>query len=375
MVTSINSKPLIYFILGTRPEAIKLCPVILRFKSSNLFNTKVILTGQHREMVFQILNFFKIDHNFDLNIMGKSNSLNQIASNSLIGLENLFAKESPDMVFVQGDTNTAFAGALAAFYHGIKVAHIEAGLRTNDVFNPFPEEANRRLISQLATLNFTPTIRSSNNLKNEGVQGKIYLTGNTVIDSILFIDKKLKDKKIDKFYFGNYKIILTTVHRRENWGINLENIADAITLLIKSHKDIIFLLPMHPNPIVRNALFSKLNNINRVKLIEPLEYFELVYLMKLSYMVLTDSGGLQEEAPTFGKPVLVLRENTERPEAIENGTAKLIGTAKESVFKEVSLLLENKNIYENMSNNINPFGDGEASERIFQIVKKIYNPS
>ena len=361
-------------IFGTRPEAIKLAPVIQQLKQTSGFDTQVVLTGQHREMVAQVMTLFNLTADQDLDIMQARQTLTDITCKSLRGLEDLFKQLNPHLVLVQGDTTTAFAASLAAFYQKIPVGHVEAGLRTNDVFNPYPEEANRRLISQLTQLHFAPTTQGVQNLKNSGVLGEIHHTGNTVIDALLSVAKQQPQFHIPELENRDYRLILATVHRRENWGKPLEGIAEGFLKILNEFPDTALLLPLHKNPTVREPLTEKLGNHPRIFLTEPLDYTELVAAIDRCYFVLTDSGGLQEEAPSLGKPVLVLRTTTERPEAVEAGTAKLVGTRSQDIFTEASLLLKNKIAYQNMANAINPFGDGHASERIINIIKNYFNP-
>lgn len=355
-------------ILGTRPEAIKLAPVIKVFQSSPDLEVQVILTGQHREMVAQVMQLFnlKADHNLD--IMQPKQSLNDITCRSLQGLEALFREQKLDLVVVQGDTTTAFAAALAAFYQKIPVGHVEAGLRTDDLFNPYPEEANRRLISQITQLHFAPTSLAVENLQASGVLGEIHLTGNTVIDALLNVAATNPACDIPDLKWDEYRVILATVHRRENWGEPLQAIAQAFLRILDQFPDTALLLPLHRNPTVREPLQQLLGNHPRIFLTEPLDYGELVGAIGRSHLLLTDSGGLQEEAPSLGKPVLVLRDTTERPEAVTAGTAKLVGTETESIVAAGSELLSNPEAYAAMANAINPFGDGHAAERILQIV-------
>ena len=367
MKNLISSK--VIFIIGTRPEAIKLAPLILKFNSNKKIKTFVFLTGQHGEMVTKVLEIFKIKPDYNLNLLTVGQPLNYITSKIINGLQKIFLEEKPNLVIVQGDTNSAFAGALSAFYQKIPVAHVEAGLRTNDIFNPYPEEANRKLISQIASLNFAPTKLSAKNLEDEKVLGEVFVTGNTVIDAVLMVSRFYKENSSEFFNDPSKKIIFTTVHRRENWGNNIKNISNAINSLVKANKQIQFIIPMHPNPLVRKNLKEVLIKDSRISLIEPLTYDSLVNHIKNSYMILTDSGGLQEEAPSFGKPVLILRDNTERPEAVDAGTAKLIGTNTERIFDEVNLLLNNEESYNKMSKAENPYGDGKSSERILEHCK------
>ena len=356
-------------ILGTRPEAIKLAPVIQVFQNSPDFELQVILTGQHREMVEQVMQLFKLKADWNLEIMQRQQSLNDITCRSLQGLEALFQTQKLDFVIVQGDTTTAFAATLAAFYQKIPVGHVEAGLRTDDLFNPFPEEANRRLISQLTQLHFAPTTLAVKNLQNSGVLGEIHLTGNTVIDALLNVAAKQPVCHIPGLDWHKYRTILATVHRRENWGEPLQDIAQSFLQILEQFPDTALLLPLHKNPTVREPLQQLLGNHPRIFLTEPLDYAELVGAIERSHLILTDSGGLQEEAPSLGKPVLVLRDTTERPEAVTAGTAKLVGTQTANIVTAASELLSNRDAYTKMATAINPFGDGHAAERILQIVK------
>lgn len=356
-------------ILGTRPEAIKLSPVIQAFRRSPDFELQVILTGQHREMVEQVMKLFKLKPDWNLEIMQRQQSLSDITCRSLQGLEALFHEQTLDFVIVQGDTTTAFAASLAAFYQKIPVGHVEAGLRTDDLFNPFPEEANRRLISQLTQLHFAPTTLALENLKKSGVLGEIHLTGNTVIDALLNVAATQPYCHIPGLDWHKYRIILATVHRRENWGEPLQDIAQSFLQILERFPDTALLLPLHKNPTVREPLQHLLGNHPRIFLTEPLDYAQLVGAIERSHLILTDSGGLQEEAPSLGKPVLVLRDTTERPEAVTAGTAKLVGTQTANIVTEASELLSDPDAYTKMATAINPFGDGHAAERILQIVK------
>ncbi|MEH2156829.1 non-hydrolyzing UDP-N-acetylglucosamine 2-epimerase [Nostoc sp.] len=356
-------------ILGTRPEAIKLAPVIQVFQKSSGFELQVILTGQHREMVEQVMQLFNIKSDYNLEIMQVQQSLNDITCRSLQGLEALFQVEKPDLVLVQGDTTTAFAAALAAFYQKIPVGHVEAGLRTDDIFNPYPEEANRRLISQITQLHFAPTPWAVENLHRSGVLGEIHMTGNTVIDALLNVAATQVVCNVPGLNWESYRVLLATVHRRENWGEPLLAIAQGFLQILDKFPDTAMLLPLHRNPTVRVPLEALLGNHPRIFLTEPLDYGELVGAIGRSHLLLTDSGGLQEEAPSLGKPVLVLRDTTERPEAVVAGTAKLVGTTSENIFAAGAELLSDSDAYEAMANAINPFGDGHAAERILQIVQ------
>ncbi len=363
----------IAMIFGTRPETIKIFPVISEIKKYlHLIDYKIIVSGQHREMLDQMLEIFQINPDYDLDIMEQSQSLSDITRNSLLGIEKILIKERPSMVLVQGDTTTTFAGALAAFYQKIKIGHIEAGLRTYNKYYPFPEEVNRHLTSILADLHFTPTTKSCENLLSEGVKREdIFISGNTVIDSLFLMIKEnyifreplLKDKKIFE-----KKIILVTMHRRENWGEPLRKTCRAINEIIDEHPDVSVIFPLHKNPDIRRHVKGILQNKKNILLLDTLDYDDMINLMSKSYIMLTDSGGIQEEGPSLGKPVLVLRDETERPEAVGVGVVKLIGTNEERVYREVVTLLDSTDKYREMSKNINPYGDGKASERI---VKKI----
>jgi len=366
------TKKRVGIILGTRPEAIKLAPVIQQFQTSSDFDTQVILTGQHREMVEQVMQLFNLKADENLEIMLPQQSLSDITCRSLRGLEVWLRESQPDIVLVQGDTTTAFAAALAAFYQKIPVGHVEAGLRTDDLFNPYPEEANRRLISQLCQLNFAPTAIAVENLNRSGIMGEIHLTGNTVIDALLSVAQQQPECNIPGLEWRKYRTLLATVHRRENWGEPLQDIGRGFLQILDKFPDTALLLPLHRNPAVREPLQALLGNHPRIFLTEPLDYGELVGAIGRSHLLLTDSGGLQEEAPSLGKPVLVLRETTERPEAVTAGTAKLVGTNSQNIFAATSELLSNAAAYEAMANAINPFGDGHAAERIVQIVSKYF---
>lgn len=358
--------------LGTRPEAIKLAPVIQQFRRHSHFQTHVVLTGQHREMVAQVMEFFQLNEDEDLDIMEREQTLTDITCRSLQGLERVFRQIQPQLVMVQGDTTTAFGGALAAFYQKIPIAHVEAGLRTDHLFNPYPEEANRRLISQLTQLHFAPTKKAVAHLQRSGVTGTIHCTGNTVIDALLAVAATDPHCSVPGLDWQKYRVLLTTVHRRENWGEPLEDIIQALSLILEKFPDTALLLPLHPNPIVREPIRAALGDHPRCFLTEPLDYVELVGAIRDCYLLLTDSGGLQEEAPSLGKPVLVLRETTERPEAIEAGTAKLVGTNPTVIVNEASNLLTDSAAYEQMAEKINPFGDGTAAKRIVKIVQDYF---
>ncbi|MEY4772256.1 non-hydrolyzing UDP-N-acetylglucosamine 2-epimerase [Vulcanococcus sp.] len=360
-------------VLGTRPEAIKLAPVIQAFQASDDFQTRVVLTGQHREMVTQVMELFGITADHDLALMAPRQTLTHITCSALQGLQEEFERHSPDLVLVQGDTTTAFASALAAFYGQIPVGHVEAGLRTDDIFDPYPEEANRRLISQLALLHFAPTHVSARNLAASGVVGETVTTGNTVIDALLLMAQKAPPLEMPGLDFERQRVILATVHRRENWGERLQDIGRGFLEVLERFPDTALLLPLHRNPTVREPLQALLGDHPRAFLTEPLDYDRLVAAMRGATLLLTDSGGLQEEAPALGKPVLVLRRTTERPEAVDAGTAKLIGTDSADIVRETALLLESSAAYEAMARAHNPFGDGQASARILESCRSFLN--
>lgn len=336
-------------------------------KYPDILEPVVVVTGQHRQMLDQVMRIFNIDPDYDLGIMEQSQTITSIVTRSLNGLEEIILREKPDIILVQGDTSTAFAAALAAFYYKVPLGHVEAGLRTFDKWRPYPEEMNRKLITSLADLHFPPTESALKNLLEEKVsRERIYLSGNTVIDALLKVSGK--NFQLDKFGIKlnkNKKSILVTTHRRENFGAPLKNICSAIRRLAeKFHSEIEFILPVHKNPMVRNPINEILDGIDNVDLIEPLDYEPFVHLMKASHIILTDSGGVQEEAPSLGKPVLVMREKTERPEAVTSGTVKLVGMDESVIFDAVSKLLTDKDEYARMSQSVNPYGDGRASERI-----------
>ena len=364
-------QPRVTIVLGTRPEAIKLAPVIRTFQACDALNTRVVLTGQHREMVTQVMDLFGLKADQDLNLMAPRQTLTHVTCAALQGLREDFQAYPPGMVLVQGDTTTAFAAGLAAFYEQIPVGHVEAGLRTDNLLDPFPEEANRRLLSQIATLHFAPTMKAEANLKASGVVGEISVTGNTVIDALLLMAESAPEIGFDKLDWSTQRVILATVHRRENWGDRLQDIASGMLQILDRHPDTALLLPLHRNPTVREPLQQLLGDHSRVVLTEPLDYDRLVTAMKGCTLLLTDSGGLQEEAPALGKPVLVLRRTTERPEAVDAGTARLVGTDPGVILEEASRLLSDPDAYEAMSRAVNPFGDGKASGRILESCRRL----
>lgn len=360
-------------VFGTRPEAIKMAPVInvLR-KESHRFDVKVAVTAQHREMLDQVLQVFAIEPDYDLDIMQHGQTLTDITVRVLQGLEKVMEKEAPDVVLVHGDTTTTFAGSLAAFYHQVPVGHVEAGLRSGNCYNPFPEEMNRRLTGVLARFHFAPTQTAVNNLRAENVpESHIFLTGNTVIDALYSTvrdDYQFRDPFLQQLDFGKERVLLVTAHRRENWGEPMRRIFTALRRLVELFADIRIVFPVHKNPRIRELARALLGDVPRVNLIEPPAYAEFANLMARVYLLVTDSGGLQEEAPSLGKPVLVLRETTERPEGIAAGTALLVGTDPERIVREVSRLLTDRAAYECISRAPNPYGDGRAAERIAAVL-------
>ena len=353
-------------IFGTRPEAIKLATVIKKFKEVEFLDIRIVLTGQHKEMVEQVNTLFNINYDKNLEVMSHGQNLNDLTKNILNGVREELINFKSDLVIVQGDTTTAFASALASFYERVPVAHIEAGLRTDSLFNPYPEELNRRLISQLSTLHFAPTEKSAKNLASNNIKENVFVTGNTVIDALLYVKDEANPKQSINVNWKN-RVLLTSVHRRENWGENLEDIALGLKKIIELYPDLYLVLPMHKNLKVREPLKRIMGNSERIILCESFDYLEMVGAIKNCHLLITDSGGLQEEAPTFGKPVLVLRKNTERIEGIEAGVSKLIGTNQNDIVREVSLMLNSKDEYYSMSKTLNPYGDGTASDKIKNI--------
>ena len=371
-------------VFGTRPEAIKMAPLVKKFqKYSSDFKTVVCVTGQHREMLDQVLKIFDIKPDYDLNIMKQGQDLYDITARVLLGMRDVLNEVKPDVVLVHGDTTTSMAASLAAFYQQIAVGHVEAGLRTYDIYSPWPEEMNRQITSRIATYNFSPTPLSEKNLKEEKVHGNIYVTGNTVIDALHMVVEKLKNdvtlaaKQEQMLAKAGYdvarladgkKLVLITGHRRENFGEGFINMVTAIKNLTEKYPNVDFVYPMHLNPNVRKPIHEvfgeNLSDLGNMFFIEPLQYLEFIYLMEKSTIVLTDSGGIQEEAPGLGKPVLVMRDTTERPEALESGTVRLVGTNHDLIVEEVSTLLDNQSVYDKMSRAVNPYGDGKACDRI-----------
>jgi UDP-N-acetylglucosamine 2-epimerase (non-hydrolysing) len=362
-------------VFGTRPEAVKLAPVVHALQESKLLKPIVVLTAQHREMLDQMLAWFEIKPDYDLDLMQQRQSLPELTARVITSIDKVFSEVKPDMLLVQGDTTTVMAASLAAHYQKIPVGHVEAGLRTEDRYNPFPEEMARRLTTRLSSIHFAPTQRAVDNLRKEAITENVYLTGNTVIDALLDTIQRLKNHHIDQAQFGKidfskYRVLLVTAHRRENWGKGMDEIALALKQIADEFDDVQILYPIHKNPIVRESIEPVFNGHPRLVLVEPLDYVPFVYAMQKSHFVLTDSGGIQEEAPTLGKPVLVLRTNTERPEAIEAGSAKIAGIKKTGIVSAAKELLTSKDIYNRMASVKNPFGDGKAAKRIVTEVEK-----
>ncbi|WP_026538844.1 non-hydrolyzing UDP-N-acetylglucosamine 2-epimerase [Arthrobacter sp. 9MFCol3.1] len=362
-------------IFGTRPEAIKMAPIVSALQESALFRCIVTVTGQHREMLDQVNELFGIVPDHDLDILQPGQSLSAIMTRTIDGLETLFAGSRPDAVVVQGDTTTSTAAAIAAFYHGIPVVHVEAGLRSGDLLSPFPEEANRKITSQIARLHLAPTSTSRENLEREGISPEdIVVTGNTVIDALLAtVDKQLPftDPRLEELATSGRRILLVTTHRRENQGDAMRNMGRALARIADAEPELTIVLPAHKNPVVREAVLPALDGKANVLVTEPLAYGEFTRLLSRAHIVLTDSGGVQEEAPSLGKPVLVMRENTERPEALEAGTVKLIGTDEERIVAEVSHLLHDSAHFTAMANAVNPYGDGKAAARTVAAIEEL----
>ena len=369
----------ILLVFGTRPEAIKMAPLVKEFKkNSNLFETKICVTAQHREMLDQVLNFFELQPDYDLNLMKPDQNLHSLTSLIIEELRQVIDDFCPDFMFVHGDTTTTMASSLSAFYSNISVCHVEAGLRTNKKYSPFPEEINRQITSRISSYHFAPTQTSKDNLIKENISKEtIVVTGNTVIDALFFSLNKIKEFSSDNVRFINSNIkdyndiILVTAHRRENHGDGFERICSAIKKIASTEPNIIIVYPVHLNPNVKNPVTKYLSKTENILLVDPLSYPEFIWLMNRSKLVLTDSGGLQEEAPSIGKPVLLMRETTERPEAINSGNVILVGTDKELIINETKALLNNDEKYKQMSELKNPYGDGNASKKIVDFIKKI----
>ncbi len=373
----------IMLVFGTRPEAIKMATLCHKFLEDKVnFSTTICVTGQHRQMLDQVLDIFKIEPDIDLNLMSPGQDLSDITSAVILSMRNVFKKYNPDVVLVHGDTTTAMAASMAAFYANIPIGHVEAGLRTNDLSAPFPEEFNRQIITKIAKWHFAPTELSAENLRNEGIlDQEIVVTGNTVIDSLMWVVKEIENSSEKKHKIINFfnstlsfnwedtKFILITGHRRENFGSGFLNICEAIKELSDKYPDIHFIYPVHLNPNVKGPVNELLSNLNNVHLINPLEYEQFIFLLSKCLMILTDSGGIQEEAPSLGKPVLVMRDVTERPEAVEAGTVVLVGAKKSKIIDSISMLIDDKSLFKKMSKAHNPYGDGTACDKISDFLR------
>lgn len=362
-------------VFGTRPEAIKMCPLVLELKKTEGIECIVCLTGQHKEMLKQVMEVFQLVEDYNLDIMKDRQTLTTITTSILVKIEPILREENPDMILVHGDTTTSYAAAMAAFYQKIPVGHVEAGLRTGDIYSPFPEEMNRLLTDRIATIYFAPTKQNEKNLLREGISKNVYVTGNTVIDAFAYTVKDeyvYHEQRLNEVDFGDKRRILVTAHRRENLGQPLRNICNAIKRLSAQYDDVVFIYPVHLNPTVREVVFHTLSDIDNILLIDPVNVLDMHNMMARCYMVMTDSGGIQEEAPHFGKPVLVLRTETERPEAVEAGTVKVIGVEEDVIVSEAAKLLDDPMAYNEMAKAINPYGDGHASERIVKKIKEAH---
>lgn len=362
-------------VFGTRPEAVKMCPLVLELQKHSDIESIVCLSGQHREMLDQVMGIFGVQAQYDLNIMRPGQTLTAVTAGVLAGFEEVLAKEKPDIVLVHGDTTTSFAAALAAFYQQIPVGHVEAGLRTYDKYSPFPEEMNRSLTGRIAQLHFAPTENNKENLERENIKDNVFVTGNTVIDAFQTTvkpDYVFKDKTLQSLDLRKKRCVLMTAHRRENLGRPLENICHAARKLAEHYADMLFVYPVHLNPAVRGTADKILGNLKNVYLIPPVDVEDMHNLISRSFFVMTDSGGLQEEAPACGVPVLVLRTETERPEAVKAGTVKVVGVEEERIFKEAVNLIAHPLEYEKMAKAVNPYGDGHAGERIVAVLKQYF---
>jgi len=359
-------------IFGTRPEAIKMAPVVLELNKHPEIESKVVVTGQHRELLDQVTSLFRLKVDYDLDVMKQQQTLTELSIRVLSGIEEILLKEKPDLVLVHGDTITAFVASLAAFYQKIPVGHVEAGLRTYDKYSPYPEEVNRQMIDIVADYYFAPTEFAADNLRKEGKdESRIFVTGNTVIDALLWVtmqDFPFINKELEKVDFDNNRVILLTTHRRENWGKTMEGIHEAVRQLVEEDDDVEVIFPVHPNPVVKQVAEKILGGHPRIHLLEPLEYRDMAMVEKLGCFVMTDSGGLQEEAPALDNPVLVLRDTTERPEGVAAGTLKLVGVNKEDILREARILLDDNDAFEAMADAKNPYGDGTASQQIVHAI-------
>lgn len=359
-------------VFGTRPEAIKMAPLVKELAKYPDLESICCLTGQHREMLDSVMDIFRLKGDYDLNIMEKQQTLSTITTKTLLGMDGVIDACRPDVILVHGDTSTTFAGALSAFYHQIPVGHVEAGLRTWDKYSPFPEEMNRTLVGDIAELHFSPTRANADNLRREGISGDVFITGNTAIDAMGYTvreDFRFTEQLLNELNFEKKRIIVLTCHRRENYGKPMEDIMDAVARIVELHPDVEVVYPVHLSPVVRECAAKHLSGKERIHLIDPLDVQQMHNLISRCYMVLTDSGGLQEEAPALGKPVLVLRRETERPEAVAAGTAKLAGVVYEDIVAMANTLLEEPSAYEAMAKAVNPYGDGSACQRIAQAIR------
>lgn len=359
-------------VFGTRPEAIKMAPLVLELAGRDGIESICCLTGQHREMLDSVMNIFRLRGDYDLNIMSKQQTLSSITTKTLLGMEEVLSEAQPDLILVHGDTSTTFAGALAAFYHKIPVGHVEAGLRTYDKYSPFPEEMNRTLVGDIAALHFSPTDANAENLRREAVRGEIFITGNTVIDAMKTTvreDYRFATDVLNTLDFSNRKIIALTCHRRENYGQPMHDIFRAVRNVVETHPEVEVVYPVHLSPAVRECAAQELGGVDRIHLIDPIDVEEMHNLIARCCFVMTDSGGLQEEAPAMGKPVLVLRRETERPEAVAAGTVKLAGVEYDTIVRLANELLEQPEVYEQMAHAVNPYGDGNACRRIADAIE------
>ena len=356
-------------VFGTRPEAIKMAPLVKHLASMPEFESICCLTGQHREMLDSVMDIFRLQADYDLNIMKTRQTLSSITSRTILGMDAVIEEAKPDLILVHGDTSTTFAGALSAFYHQVPVGHVEAGLRTWDKYSPYPEEMNRTLVGDIAELHFCPTVNNLRNLEREAVLGSKFITGNTVIDAMKTTvrpDYVFPTRELNELDFRGRRVIAMTCHRRENYGKPMQDIMEAVLELVQAHPDVEVVYPVHLSPVVRECVFGILKDVPRVHLIDPIDVEEMHNLMARCYMVMTDSGGLQEEAPALGKPVLVLRRETERPEAVSAGTVKLAGVEKANILRLANELLDDETVYNAMARAVNPYGDGNACARIAQ---------
>lgn len=370
------SKIKVLSVFGTRPEAIKMCPLVKVLEKDDRIESIVCATAQHREMLDTVLEIFDVNPQYDLNVMSHGQTIVDVSNKVLTGVDKVIKECNPDIVLVHGDTSTTLNGALAAFYNQKPIGHVEAGLRTGDIYSPFPEEANRKLTGAIATLHFSATESNKANLERENIYKNIYITGNTVIDALLsVVDKnhKFDDKNLNNIDFENNKIVLLTAHRRENWGEPMKDIFAAVRELVTKNQDVNVIFPMHKNPLIRELANESFKGVeDKIHLIEPLEYVDFANLMAKCYLIMTDSGGIQEEAPALGKPVIVLRTETERPEAVEAGTVKLAGIKKEDIFNIADELINDEEAYNKMAHAVNPYGDGKACPRIVEHIVEYF---